>query len=310
MSDYKEIYLARTQGFCAGVDRAVKIVDQALVKYGPPIYVYHEIVHNTHVVRDFIKRGIVFVEDIAAVPEGQHVILSAHGVSPSVAKMAKQRRLKCIDATCPLVKKIHRLATDFSKKGIQVILIGHKDHQELIGTAGYVAANLLYFIQNQNDINNLKIDPLKPVAYLTQTTLSVDETRELVMHLKAKFPQIMHPPEDNICFATQTRQDAVKELSKLVEIIIVCGSPSSSNSNRLRETGAQAGVESIIIDQAAQLDMVLLKGKKKIGISSGASVPWKIVEQLVNRIQAEYPGTVVHNLESHGHKPDFQFPEI
>jgi len=308
--DNKEIFLARTQGFCAGVGRAVKIVEQALKKYGPPIYVFHEIVHNTYVVKDFINRGVIFVEEIGHVPLGEHLIFSAHGVSPDIIHEAKERNLICIDATCPLVKKIHRLAIEFSQRGYQIILVGHKGHQEIRGTSGYIDPKLLHYVQKLDDVVNLALAPNKPITYLTQTTLSVDDTREIIAALKMKYPQLKEPSTDNICFATQKRQDAVKELAKMVDVMIVCGSPNSSNSNRLKETGEKAGVVSYIIDDESQLNIGMLKRKNKVGISSGASVPWIIVERLVDKIQTAYPGTIVHNLESESPKKAFPLPEI
>jgi len=263
-----EIYLARTQGFCAGVASAVEIVEAALAKYGAPLFVFHEIVHNTYVVSDFRSRGIIFVDDLSEVPEGGRVVFSAHGVAPEVIETAKRKNLKYIDATCPLVNKVHREAVQFSRKGYEIVLIGHKGHQELIGTAGYVAPHLLHIVEDEQDINEVDIDSAKTVAYLTQTTLSVTETKELIERLKERFPKLVAPPREDICYATQNRQDAVKELAKFCDAIIICGSPNSSNSNRLRETGEQEGVPSYIVDYADDLDMTVLAGKEKIGIST------------------------------------------
>ena len=305
-----EIYLARTQGFCAGVASAVEIVEQALVKYGAPLYVFHEIVHNTFVVSDFKNRGVIFVDDLTEVPDNQRVIFSAHGVSPSVIAEAKRKNLQFIDATCPLVTKVHREAVLFSKRGYEIILIGHKGHQELIGTSGYVAPSLLHVVEDQEDIDALTIDPAKTVGYLTQTTLSATETKGLIQKLKTRFPNLVAPPREDICYATQNRQDAVKELAKVCDFIIICGSPNSSNSNRLRETGEEEGVASSIIDSAEELNMELLNGKNKVGISSGASVPRTIVDRLIERIQKYYPETIVNSFPDPEKNIVFPIPAI
>ncbi|HLD69392.1 MAG TPA: 4-hydroxy-3-methylbut-2-enyl diphosphate reductase [Candidatus Omnitrophota bacterium] len=305
-----EIYLARTQGFCAGVASAVEIVEQALTKYGSPLYVFHEIVHNTFVVSDFKSRGVIFVDDLTDVPDNQRVIFSAHGVSPAVIEEAQRKNLKFIDATCPLVTKVHREAVLFSKRGYEIVLIGHKGHQELIGTSGYVAPHLLHVVEDEEDIGELNIDPAKTVGYLTQTTLSVTETKGLIQKLKTRFPNLIAPPREDICYATQNRQDAVKELAKVCDFIIICGSPNSSNSNRLRETGEEEGVASSIIDAAQELNMELLKGKNKVGISSGASVPRMIVDKLIERIQKYYPETIVNSLPDPEKNIVFPLPAI
>ena len=305
-----EIYLARTQGFCAGVASAVEIVEQALTKYGSPLYVFHEIVHNTFVVSDFKSRGVIFVDDLTDVPDNQRVIFSAHGVSPAVIEEAQRKNLKFIDATCPLVSKVHREAVLFSKRGYEIVLIGHKGHQELIGTSGYVAPHLLHVVEDEEDIGELNIDPAKTVGYLTQTTLSVTETKGLIQKLKTRFPNLIAPPREDICYATQNRQDAVKELAKVCDFIIICGSPNSSNSNRLRETGEEEGVASSIIDAAQELNMELLKGKNKVGISSGASVPRMIVDKLIERIQKYYPETIVNSLPDPEKNIVFPLPAI
>jgi len=305
-----EIILARTQGFCAGVARAVKIVDQALDKYGAPLYVFHEIVHNTHVINDFKKRGVVFVERTEDVPEGRGVIFSAHGVSPAVVRQAHERRLKIIDATCPLVKKVHMQAIHFSQQNIPIALIGHRGHQEIIGTAGYITPGLLYFVENIQDVDRIPLDNEVPITYLTQTTLSIEDTAALTQALKEKFPNLIEPDKSNICYATKTRQDAVKELARMVEMIIVCGSASSSNSRRLRETGEKSGKPSCLIDRAGDLDLALLENKQRIGISSGASVPRAVVDDLVVRICQHFPRAKIRHLESPDQKVIFTVPEI
>ncbi len=305
-----DIYLARTQGFCAGVSFAIDIVRKALAKYGAPLYVYHEIVHNTYVVNEFRRQGVVFVEDVADVPEGTRLIFSAHGVPPSVIEEARQRGLRFIDATCPLVTKVHNEATKFSQQRYPTVLIGHKGHQEVIGTSGYVDPDLLYIVEDEQDIDALPIDPDSVVAYLTQTTLSVDDTAAMIQKLKQRFPRLLAPPRSDLCYATQNRQDAVKELAAFCDLIIICGSPNSSNSNRLRETGEKAGVTSCIIDNAEELDIDLLRGKTKVGISSGASVPRLIVDALVKKIQTYDPGVQLHYFENPEKNIVFALPRI
>ncbi|MFA5087778.1 MAG: 4-hydroxy-3-methylbut-2-enyl diphosphate reductase [Candidatus Omnitrophota bacterium] len=305
-----EIYLAKPRGFCAGVSNAINIVEYALKKFGAPLYVFHEIVHNTAVVSDLRRRGVLFVEQISEVPEGKYIVISAHGVPPSVMEQARARKVRIIDATCPLVKKVHQEAARFSEKKYQIILIGHRGHQEVIGTSGYIHADLLHIVETEQDIPDLKIRPEQPVAYLTQTTLSVDETRHLVEKIKEKFPRLVGPAKEDICYATQTRQDAVKALARLCDVIIICGSANSSNSNRLRETGERQGVPSYLIDRAEDLDLNILKGKNKIGISSGASVPAYITEQLVSRIQSENSGVKVFSCDNPDEKISFSLPQI
>ena len=253
-----EIFLAKTQGFCAGVASAIDIVELALKTYGTPLYVYHDIVHNTSVVEDMKSRGVIFIEDLKDVPQGSRIIFSAHGIPPDLIHEARERRLKYVDATCPLVTKVHKEAVKFSEQKVDTVLIGHVGHQELIGTSGYVHPDLLHIIENEEDVDALNIDPQKTVAYITQTTLSVDETKGIIKNLKIKFPKLIGPLRSDICYATQNRQDAVKDLAGFCDIIIICGSPHSSNSNRLRETGAQMGVASYIVDTAAQLDCSIL----------------------------------------------------
>ena len=307
-----EIFLAKTQGFCAGVASAIDIVELALQTYGTPLYVYHDIVHNTSVVNDMKSRGVVFVEDLQNVPEGSRIIFSAHGVPPEVISQARQRKLKFVDATCPLVTKVHKEAVKFSGQDIDTILIGHVGHQELIGTSGYVRPDLLHIIENEQDVEKLSLDPNKPVAYITQTTLSVDETKSIIEKLKHKFPQLVGPPRSDICYATQNRQDAIKDLAGFCDVIIICGSPHSSNSNRLRETGQQLGVESYIIDTATELNSEMFKNKTRVGLSSGASVPRYLVDEIIGKIKSYYPDTVVHefaNPEKNIVFPVLQFKE-
>jgi 4-hydroxy-3-methylbut-2-enyl diphosphate reductase len=293
-----EIFLAKTQGFCAGVASAIDIVELALKTYGTPLYVYHDIVHNTSVVNDMKNRGVIFVEDLNEVPENSRIVFSAHGVPPELIPQAKIRHLKFVDATCPLVTKVHKEAIKFSDQNIETVLIGHVGHQELVGTSGYVHPDLLHIVENESDVDQLNIDPNKTVAYITQTTLSVDETKGIIERLKQRFPKLVGPPRSDICYATQNRQDAVKELAKICDLIIICGSPHSSNSNRLRETGEQQGVSSYIVDTANELDVAILKGKSKIGLSSGASVPRYLVDEIIEKIKNYDSSTVVHEFEN------------
>ncbi|HLF18459.1 MAG TPA: 4-hydroxy-3-methylbut-2-enyl diphosphate reductase [Candidatus Omnitrophota bacterium] len=305
-----DIYLAKTQGFCAGVSFAIDIVDRALEQYGPPLYVYHEIVHNTYVVNEFRQKGAIFVEDVNEVPEGSRIIFSAHGVPPAVVQDARKRKLRFVDATCPLVTKVHNEASKFSQKHYETVLIGHRGHQELKGTAGYVDPEYLHIVEDESDIENLDIAPQATVAVVTQTTLSVDETTQMIRKLKEKYPQMQAPPRSDLCYATQNRQDAVKELASFCDCIIICGSPNSSNSNRLRETGEKGGCESYIIDNADELDFNVLKGKRKVGISSGASVPRVIVDELIGRINEHFPNSKVHAFENPEKNIVFALPEI
>jgi len=307
-----DIFLAKTQGFCAGVASAIDIVELALSTYGTPLYVYHDIVHNTSVVEDMKNRGVIFVEDLNVVPKGSRVVFSAHGIGPKLIHEAHQRDLKYVDATCPLVTKVHKEAVKFSGQNIDTVLIGHAGHQESIGTSGYVHPGLLHIIEKEEDIDALNLDPGKPIAYITQTTLSVDETKGIVERLKSKFPKLIGPPRSDICYATQNRQDAVKDLAGFCDIIIICGSPHSSNSNRLRETGELMGVESFIVDTAAQLDCSMLKGKQRVGLSSGASVPRYLVDEIIKKIKEFVPGSNVYefsNPEKNIVFPVLQFKE-
>jgi 4-hydroxy-3-methylbut-2-en-1-yl diphosphate reductase len=305
-----QIFLARTQGFCAGVARAINIVDKALEKYGTPLYVFHEIVHNTAVVDAFRKRGVVFVDDINDVPDGARVIFSAHGVAPQVIEKAKQKALKAIDATCPLVSKVHQEAVRLSKAGSEVVLIGHKGHEEVVGTAGYVKPALLHIVQTAQDIGKLEIPVNKHVGFITQTTLSVDETREIILKLRAQYPHLTGPSEDDICYATQNRQDAIKELVGLCDIILICGSRNSSNSNRLREKAEQLGRTSYIIDNASELDVGWLKDKDGVGISSGASVPREIVEEVIQKISDHFSPVKIHRFDNPEKEIVFPMPKL
>ena len=305
-TDTKHIELAATQGFCAGVASAIEVVERALEKYGTPLYVRHHIVHNTFVIEEFEKRGVIFIEELSDVPSDQTVIFSAHGTAPEEYENAKKRNLKVIDATCPLVTKVHREAVRFSNKDIQTILIGHKGHQELIGTSGYVKQEFLHVIETEEDIDGLQVDESLPLGYLTQTTLSVDDAQRIILKLRERYPQIVGPPKSDICFATQNRQNNVKALAETSDVIIVCGSPHSSNSNRLRECAESIGVDSYIIDSAEELQLSWLESKSRIGITSGASVPKVVVDSVVERIQKAFPNTTLSQEESV--EKDIKFP--
>ena len=275
----EKIILSEPRGFCAGVDRAIEIVELALGKF-KKVYVRKEIVHNKYVVDSLRKKGAVFVETLDEVPENSLVIFSAHGVSPEEWKKAKLRNLRVIDATCPLVTKVHIEAIKYAKEGYDIILIGHNDHDEVIGTMGE-APNKIQLVENINDIEKLKIDNPK-IAYLTQTTLSINDTAEIIKMLKKKFPHIKSAPKEDICYATQNRQNAVKELSKHTDLILVIGSKNSSNSTRLMETAISYGTKSYIIDDAYSIKSKWLEGKKTIGITSGASVPEYLVKETID----------------------------
>ena len=310
-SETLTIHLAHTQGFCAGVAMAIETVDLALEKFGAPLYVRHHIVHNNAVIQDFEKKGVVFVEDLDAVPSGQPVVFSAHGTAPEIYEEAKKRDIKIVDATCPLVTKVHREALRFSKKNIHTILIGHRGHQELIGTSGYVSPELLYVIEDEGDIDALTIPDGVEVGFLTQTTLSVSDTAGMIAKLKAKFPGIHGPTRaSDICYATTNRQDTVVELTEYCDLILICGSSHSSNSNRLRETAEAHGVPAYLLDFPEDLDIDLVKGKYNVGISSGASVPRYVVDQLVERIKAVYPDADVIEKESIEKGIEFPIPAM
>jgi 4-hydroxy-3-methylbut-2-en-1-yl diphosphate reductase len=275
-----KIYLANPRGFCAGVDRAIDIVDLSLKKYGAPIYVRHEIVHSRHVVNSLRQKGAVFVEELNEVPEGSVVIFSAHGVAKSVWDEANRRRLHTIDATCPLVIKVHNEVNRDYTQGYELILIGHAGHPEVIGTLGQVP-DKFHLVSSVEDVEQLHVEKTTNLSYVTQTTLSVDECRDIVGALNRRFPHIKGPHQEDICYATQNRQNAVKELSKLVDVILVIGSPNSSNSNRLRELGEHCGINSYLIDSAADINPAWLKDVNAIGITAGASAPEVLVEEVV-----------------------------
>jgi len=287
----KEIHitLAEPRGFCAGVDRAITIVEKALEKYGAPIYVRHEVVHNEFVIENLKRKGAIFVEDMEDIPKGSHVIYSAHGVSKLVRKKASDFNLVPIDATCPLVTKVHKEVIQQNKKGHIIIMIGHEGHPEVDGTMGQVDDNdKTFLVQNLGDIDRLRIKNTEKISYVTQTTLSIDETKEIIDKLKIKYPNISGPNKSDICYATQNRQDAIKSLITDKELIIVVGSSNSSNSSRLAELAKQEGVESVLVGNIESFDLSILLNKKKIGITAGASAPEILVKNLIKKIKRNY----------------------
>ena len=279
-----KIYLASPRGFCAGVDRAIDIVELSLKAYGAPIYVRHEIVHSRHVVNSLRQKGAVFVEELNEVPDGSIVIFSAHGVAKDVWTEANRRDLKVIDATCPLVIKVHNEVNRDYTQGYELILIGHAGHPEVIGTLGQVP-DKFHLVSSVSDVEKLHVENTHHLSYVTQTTLSVDECRDIVEALHRRFPKIKGPHQEDICYATQNRQNAVKALSKLVDVILVIGSPNSSNSNRLRELGEHCGITSYLIDSTADINPAWLKSAKAVGISAGASAPEVLVTEVVDYLK-------------------------
>ncbi len=279
-----KVVLAQPRGFCAGVERAIDIVEKALETYGPPVYVRHEIVHNRHVVDSLRAKGAVFVEELDEVPEGKIAIFSAHGVSKMVESDAESRHLQVIDATCPLVSKVHVEGRRYASQGREVVLIGHAGHPEVEGTMGQVPGGV-HLISTARDVDGLTVKDPEKLAYVTQTTLSVDDTREVIDALKRKFPAIVGPDTKDICYATQNRQRAVRELAEQVDMILVIGAPNSSKSNRLREIAEELGVRSHLIENAGQLDPKWLEGVRSVGVTAGASAPDVLVQEVVAKLQ-------------------------
>ncbi len=280
-----EILLASPRGYCAGVDRAIDVVTIAIELYGAPVYVRHEIVHNRHVVDSLRERGAIFVDELADVPRGSVVVFSAHGVSPAIRREAEERGLKPIDATCPLVTKVHLEALRFARSGHQIVLIGHAGHAEVEGTMGE-APDAMVLVQNKEDVARLEVkDPAK-LAYLTQTTLSVDETTVIIDALKQRFPEMRGPAREDICYATTNRQAAVKELAAKCDLVLVVGSPTSSNSSRLREVAELCGATSYLVESVIDVDPAWLDGKTSIGVTAGASTPEHLVSELVQWLEA------------------------
>jgi 4-hydroxy-3-methylbut-2-enyl diphosphate reductase len=276
----KKIFLLKPRGFCAGVVRAIDVVKIALDLYGPPVYVRKEIVHNKHVVDELREAGAIFVEELDEVPAGARAIFSAHGVAPSVRRQARERKLDVIDATCPLVTKVHLEAVRFARDGYSIVLIGHKDHDEVIGTLGEVP-DRSYLVETLEDVDRLELPDPTRVRFLTQTTLSLDETRDLVNRLKERFPHLQGPPAQDICYATENRQMAVKAISEAIDLLLVVGSENSSNSKRLVEVGDNFGVRSHLVNDCSDVDTAWLDGVKNVGVTAGASAPEHLVRELI-----------------------------
>ena len=290
-SSLLELHLANPRGFCAGVDRAIEIVERAINKYGAPIYVKHEVVHNKYVVDDLKAKGAIFIEDLDDVPVGKTLIYSAHGVSLQVRTDAKKRKLRVFDATCPLVSKVHAEVIRHRKKGLEVIMIGHKGHPEVEGTMGQASSGIL-LVESIDDVTKLVVADPEKLAYVTQTTLSVDDAAKIVEALILKYPKIKVPAKEDICYATQNRQDAVKSLAEHCDLIVVVGSSNSSNSNRLREVAETKGVRAFLIDNEADLKTEWLDGVTKVGVTAGASAPEVLVSAVVERLRSLGIGVV------------------
>jgi 4-hydroxy-3-methylbut-2-enyl diphosphate reductase len=286
-----EILLAQPRGFCAGVDRAISIVQEALNRFGAPIYVRHQIIHNARVIAELTAQGAVFIKELDEVPAGATLIFSAHGVSAKVRAQASARDFRIFDATCPLVNKVHAEVKKLHFGGMQIVMIGHAGHPEVEGTMGQVV-DRIHLVQEIADVDVLYFPENTQVAYVTQTTLSIDETRDIIAALKIRFPQIQHPKKQDICYATQNRQDAVKELVPMVDVVIVVGSPNSSNSNRLRELGQRLGVRSYLVDHPDQLERAWFEGQKRVGLTAGASAPESLTQEILERIRDFGPRVV------------------
>ena len=304
-----KMVLASPRGFCAGVDRAITIVEKALEIYGAPIYVQHEIVHNKHVVQRLRDDGAVFVENVDEIPEGSHVIYSAHGVAPEVRRRAEKRNLKVLDATCPLVTKVHGEAQRYAEKKHTIILIGHQDHVEVQGTVGEAPERIIV-VGSVEEVASLKIEDENKIGYITQTTLSMDDTSEIIDILKKRFPKIQGPAKDDICYATQNRQNAVKALSKKVDLVLVVGAQNSSNSLRLLEVAKSTGVNARRIESAAELKVEWLEGVSDIGITAGASAPEDIVQGIVNQIREMSASSRILDLEIVKEDVTFALPAV
>lgn len=288
-----QIYLANPRGFCAGVNRAIEIVERALELFGAPIYVRHEVVHNRFVVEGLRERGAVFVDELADVPAGATVIFSAHGVSQAVREEAAARRLKVFDATCPLVTKVHLEVVRHQQAGHEVVLIGHAGHPEVEGTLGQYHGAGIYLVETAEDVARLAVRDADNLAFVTQTTLSLDDTAKVIEALRTRFPAIVGPKKDDICYATQNRQDAVKSLGQVCDLVLVVGSVNSSNSNRLRELAERLGSAAYLIDNASQIEPQWLAGRSAVGVTAGASAPEVLVDEVIERLQSLGCGEVV-----------------
>jgi 4-hydroxy-3-methylbut-2-enyl diphosphate reductase len=281
----EEVLLAEPRGFCAGVDRAIEIVERALTKFGAPIYVRHEIVHNTYVVNDLKTKGAIFIEDLAEVPPGATLVFSAHGVSQAIRREAAERGFTVFDATCPLVTKVHVEMAKLRKEGYDFIMIGHKGHPEVEGTVGQLSEGI-HLVEGVADVDRVKVEPGTQLAVVTQTTLSVDDAAEILAAVKRRFPNVREPKQQDICYATQNRQDAVKVLAPSVDVVVVVGSLSSSNSNRLREVAQRLGTDAYMVDSADDLKPEWFAGKSRVGLTAGASAPEILVTQVIERLRA------------------------
>lgn len=288
-----KILLAAPRGFCAGVNMAIESLDLALKAFGPPVYVYHEIVHNKYVVNTFRDKGAVFVDSLSEVPEESNLLFSAHGVSPEIRQIARERRLNAIDATCPLVTKVHLEAVRFAKEEYTIILIGHEGHDEVIGTMGEAPESIV-LVESEEDVDRLNLPADAKVAYLTQTTLSVDDANRIIRRLRSKFPNIANPPKEDICYATQNRQEAVATLSREADVTLVLGSQNSSNSQRLKELSLEHQVDAYLIDGAADIDSSWFDGVETVLITAGASAPESVVQECVDYLSERFGATVEH----------------
>jgi 4-hydroxy-3-methylbut-2-enyl diphosphate reductase len=303
----KEILLAQPRGFCAGVDRAIEIVERALQQFGAPIYVRHEIVHNAYVVEDLRAKGAIFIEDLDDVPAGNTLVFSAHGVSKAVRAEAEARGLSIFDATCPLVTKVHVEVAKMRKTGCEIIMIGHDGHPEVEGTMGQ-AEEGMHLVETIDDVATLQVHNPAHLAYVSQTTLSVDDTAEIIEALKARFPAIQEPKKGDICYATTNRQEAVKFMAPQVEVVVVVGSPNSSNSNRLREVARKMGTPAYMVDRAEQIDPAWLEGHQRIGVTAGASAPEVLVQAVIDRLK-ELGARSVRPLEGVEENVTFPLPK-
>ena len=300
----QEVLLAEPRGFCAGVDRAIDIVEHALQKFGAPIYVRHEIVHNTHVVEDLRQRGAIFIESLDEVPEGATLVFSAHGVPKAVEHEAQVRGFRVFDATCPLVTKVHVEVAKLHREGYDFIMVGHKGHPEVEGTMGQLSTGI-YLVEDEADVAALQLPQTDKIAVVTQTTLSVDDAAGILAAIRARFPQVRAPKQQDICYATQNRQDAVKLLSPQVDVVVVVGSPTSSNSNRLRDVAAKFGTPAYMVDHAGELRPEWFEGKSRVGLTAGASAPDVLVQQVITQLRA-YGANSVRTLD--GIRETVKFP--
>lgn len=306
-----QIYLANPRGFCAGVDRAIAIVNEALTRFEPPIYVRHEVVHNKFVVSDLANRGAVFVEELHEVPDGSIVIFSAHGVSKAVEDEAQRRDLTVFDATCPLVTKVHIEVAKFARDNMDAVLIGHQGHPEVEGTMGRFSPQYggeIYLVENEEDVAKLEVNNPDRLAFVTQTTLSMDDTAKVIDALRSKFPNIQGPRKDDICYATQNRQDAVKDLASRCEVVLVVGSPNSSNSNRLRELAERMNCKAYLIDNAGEMKKEWFEGVEAVGVTAGASAPEILIQEVLNQLQ-DWGGDIPDELKGIEENVTFSLPK-